>query len=124
MVEKYVPTKMKKKNQLKTIQPMTYPSEKVIEIFESQYTEQLSDRKANAIKKFCLERKDGFYYHELKNLIKMVVYGIEDLNKGVMEMNQALKNICDCASLPFKKNQASDELYFVPLLPKFLSSFK
>ena len=99
-------------------------SEKVIEIFESQYTEQLLDRKANAIIKFCRERKDGFYYQELSNLIKMVNYAIKDLNEGVQEMNQSLKCICECAAFPFKKIRASDELEYVPLLSQFLSSFK
>lgn len=99
-------------------------SEKVIEIFESSYTEQLHDRKANAIIKFCRERKDGFFYQELGNLIKMVNYAIKDLNEGVLEMNQSLKYICDCSSFPFKKIRASDELEYVPLLSKFLTSFK
>ena len=99
-------------------------SQKVIEIFESQYTEQLNDRKANAIIKFCRDRKDGFYYQELSNLIKMVNFAINDLNEGVQEMNQSLKSICECASFPFKKIRASDELEYVPLLSQFLSSFK
>ena len=103
-------------------QPMT--ADQVIEIFESQYTEQLADRKANAIIKFCRERKDGFYYKELQNLIKMVNYSVQDLNTGVIEMNQALRYICESASYPFKKNRASDELEFVPLLSEFLSSLK
>lgn len=34
----------------------------VIEMFQSEYTEQLHDRKANAIMKFCSNRKDGFFY--------------------------------------------------------------
>lgn len=100
------------------------PSEKVIEIFESQYTEQLTDRKANAIIKFCRERKGGFFYQELGNLIKMVNYAIQDLNAGILEMNQSLKFICECAALPFKKIRASDELEYVPLLSQFLTSFK
>ncbi len=99
-------------------------SEKVIEIFESQYTEQLNDRKANSIIKFCRERKDGFFYQELSNLIKMVNYAVKDLNDGVQEMNQSLKHICECAAFPFKKIRASDELEYVPLLSQFLSSFK
>lgn len=99
-------------------------SDKVIEIYESPYTEQLNDRKANAIIKFCRERKDGFFYQELGNLIKMVEYAIKDLNEGVLEMNQSLKYICECASFPFKKIRASDELEYVPLLSKFLTSFK
>jgi hypothetical protein len=102
-----------------------YTSDKVIEIFESPYTEQLNDRKANAIIKFCKERRDGFYYEELTNLIKMVNYAVRDLiDVGVVEMNNALRAICECASAPFKKNRTSDELEFVPVLPVFLNCFK
>lgn len=101
-----------------------YSAYKVIEMFESQYTEQLSDRKANSVIKFCRERKDGFYYEELDCLCKMVNYLIRDLKNGVQEMATAIIKICEVASLPFKKTKASDELKFVPLLPQFLNCFK
>jgi hypothetical protein len=39
-------------------------------------------------------------------------------------MAGAITTICDVASLYFKKNKASDELTFVPLLNKFLNTFK
>lgn len=55
-------------------------------MFESQYTEQLNDRKANAIIRFCRERKEGFYYEELESLCKMVNYAINDLRNGTVEM--------------------------------------
>jgi hypothetical protein len=93
-------------------------------MFESQYTEQLSDRKANAIVRFCRERKDGFFYEELEALCRMVNYAIADLKSGVYEMAGAIVKITEVASLPFKKNKASDELKFVPLLPEFLNCFK
>lgn len=38
---------------------------KVLEMFTSQYTEQLADRKAEIIVRFCRQRKDGFYYEEI-----------------------------------------------------------
>ena len=97
---------------------------KVLDMFESQYTEQLQDRKANAIVRFCKERKDGFYYEELQSLIKMVNYSIADLKAGVLEMANAIVKIQEVAGLPFKMNKTSDQLKYVPLLPEFLNSFK
>ena len=100
-----------------------FSSEQVIEIFQSKYT-NFADRKANAIVRFCRERETGFYYEEIANVIKMTQFAIRDLREGVIEMNQALINICQCASSPFKKQKCSDELKFVPLLPGFLDCFK
>jgi len=54
----------------------------------------------------------------------MVDYSIQDLKNGATEMNNALRAICECVGRPFYKERASDELDFVPLLPKFLNTFK
>ncbi len=72
-------------------------------MFESQYTEELNDRKANIIVRFCRDRKDGFYYHELQSLCKMVRYALRDLKKGVIEMSTAIQKICQTGGQPFKK---------------------
>lgn len=93
-------------------------------MFESKFTEQLTDRKATCIIRFCQERPNGFKYSELKQLIKMVQYSIDDLFKGAQEMSQALQSICEVVCRPFQKERASDELDFVPLLPDFLNTFK
>lgn len=66
---------------------------------------------------FCQQRQDGFFYEELGDLIKMVEYSTESLNEGVLEMDQSLISILQCASLPFRKNKASDELKYASLLP-------
>lgn len=63
---------------------------RVLEMFESKYTEQLGDRKASAIIRFCKERADGFYYEEIEHLCKMVEYAIRDLKGGVLEMSTAI----------------------------------
>lgn len=60
-------------------------TKKILEIFESQYTEQLYDRKANYILKFCKTRKDGFYFDEIPELTRIVEYSILDLNEGVVK---------------------------------------
>ena len=114
---------MQSTNLAKSIIPQ-YTSEKVIEIFKSQYTEQLNDRKANSIVFFCRENKTGFFYQELLNLIDIINFAVLDLKKGVKEMNNSLIAICECASYPFKKNKASNEIKFVPKLPEFLNCFK
>jgi hypothetical protein len=41
-----------------------------------------------------------------------------------MEMRNALKRICEVASLPFNKVKASDEYSHSKDLPNFLNSFK
>ena len=86
-------------------------------MFESAYTEQLNDRKAALIIDFCKERQEGFYYEELHDLIKMVKYSTECLDAGVKEMDKSLICVLECASLPFKKNKASDELNYSMMLP-------
>jgi len=39
-------------------------------------------------------------------------------------MAEAIISICESGSHPFKKNKASDDLEFVPLLPNFLNTFR
>ena len=60
--------------------------QKVLELIRSAYTEQLYDRKANAILKFCRERKDGFYYDEITGLQEVVETIIHDLKEGVVRI--------------------------------------
>ncbi len=45
--------------------PFTPIVASVIDMFQSEYTEALHDRKANAIIKFCEERSQGFFYEEV-----------------------------------------------------------
>mmetsp|Transcript_35571 Transcript_35571/g.32054 ORF Transcript_35571/g.32054 Transcript_35571/m.32054 type:complete len:196 (+) Transcript_35571:57-644(+) len=99
-------------------------TKKVLEMFESTYTEQLYDRKANYILKFCKQRKDGFFFEEIQDITKIIEYSIKDLNEGVMEMRNAIKKIAEIASMPFLKRKSSDEYVFSKHLPEFLNSFK
>jgi hypothetical protein len=55
---------------------------KVLEMFNSQYTEQLADRKADIIVRFCRTRKDGFYYEEINELLSIIELAIRDLVHG------------------------------------------
>ncbi|EAR84467.2 hypothetical protein TTHERM_00691650 (macronuclear) [Tetrahymena thermophila SB210] len=71
---------------------------KVLQMFESEYTEQLGDRKASSIIRFCKERSDGFYYQEIEALCKMVEYAIADLKKGVVEMTAAIQKLCETST--------------------------
>jgi len=99
---------------------------KVLELLRSTYTEQLYDRKASAIRKFCKERKDGFYYDEIPGLCEIVHTIINDLKEGIQEMRDPLVKICEILSLPFLKKKASDEYYCQKnkTLPPLLNAFK
>lgn len=57
---------------------------KVLELLRSAYTEQLYDRKASEILKFCKARKEGFYYDEIPDLKEIVETTINDLKEGVV----------------------------------------
>ena len=59
-------------------------TKKILELFESSYTEQLYDRKANYILKFCRARKDGFFYDEIGDLTRIIEFSIKDLLDGVV----------------------------------------
>ena len=48
-------------------------------MFNSQYTDQLADRKADIIVRFCRGRKEGFYYEEINEVILIVDMAIKDL---------------------------------------------
>ena len=56
----------------------------IVKIFESSYTEQLYDRKANFIIKLCEDRPDGFFFSELEDLIKIIQYILDDYADGVV----------------------------------------
>jgi len=58
--------------------------QKVLDLLRSVYTEQLYDRKATMIIKFCKERKDGFYYDEIPGLCEILETIINDLKEGVV----------------------------------------
>ena len=62
----------------------TITTKKILELFESEYTEQLYDRKATTILKFCKERKEGFYYDEIEDLTKIIQYAVRDLGEGIV----------------------------------------
>jgi hypothetical protein len=64
--------------------PEIIDTKKILELFESSYTEQLYDRKANYILKFCRVRRDGFFFDEIGDLTKIVEYSIKDLLDGVV----------------------------------------
>jgi hypothetical protein len=57
-------------------------TQKVVELFESSYTEQLYDRKASFIIRLCEERSDGFFFNEMENLIKIVKFVLDDYADG------------------------------------------
>ena len=74
----------------------TITTTKILELFESEYTEQLYDRKATTILKFCKERKEGFCYDEIEDLTKIIQYVVRDLGDGIVTLTIATQtsNLC------------------------------
>ena len=109
-------------------QPFIPQIQKVLEMFESEYTENLHDRKAKSIINFCKLRPNGFYYQEIEPLTKVFNYAKDDLFNGVYEMIPAIETILNVDTTDkfamFNKNAASDELRYLRILPAFLNSLK
>lgn len=84
----------------------------VLDMFESEYTEALHDRKANSIVKFTEERATGFFYEEVEPLTRIFQLARDDLEKGVEEMVPALQSVlavnCADPNSMFNKNAGSD----------------
>ena len=98
-------------------------------MFQSEYTEALYDRKANAIIKFCEDRPQGFFYEEIEGLTQLFDFARADLfEKEVLEMVPALKTmlmvISQDSNNMFNKNAGSDELRYLRLVPTFLDSLE
>ena len=90
-------------------------------MFRSKYTEQLVDRKAETIVRFCRLRSNGFLLEEINELIEILRLAIDEKNE---HMNTAIEKICETASVPFVKLRTSDQLKFVPKLSVFLDSLR
>ncbi|CAD8169691.1 unnamed protein product [Paramecium pentaurelia] len=95
--------------------------QQVLEMFHSPYTEQLTDRKSEAIVRFCRQRSGGFLLEEMQELIEILRLSIAENNEL---MQPAIQKICETASVPFIKLRTSDQLKFVPKLSEFLDTLK
>ncbi|CAM6001669.1 unnamed protein product [Sphagnum balticum] len=108
--------------------PFSPRVQSALDMFQSEYTEGLHDRKAAAMLRFCEERPQGFFYEEVAGLTQLVRLATEDLFKGVEEMAAALVKVLavDCADPGhmFNRNAGSDELRYVRELPPFLDSLE
>jgi hypothetical protein len=84
----------------------------VLDMFRSEYTEALHDRKAKAIIQFCQERPYGFFYEEVEGLTQLFELARADLEQGVEEMVPALQTLLavDCveSAAMFNRNAGSD----------------
>ena len=84
--------------------------EEVLEIFESDYSEEVYDRKARNVMKFFEERSDGFYYNELEGITKIAKYILLDFQKGfIKEMKGPLIALLEKAKMGFKKEKIFDD---------------
>lgn len=109
--------------------PFTPQIDEVIEMFRSEYTEALYDRKANAIIKFCENRSQGFFYEEIDGLTQLFDFARVDLfESGMLEMVPAIQAMLLVISQDpnnmFNKNAGSDELRYLRLVPTFLDSLE
>jgi hypothetical protein len=48
----------------------------VLKLFESEYSQEVYDRKASEVMKYITERSDGFFFYELADLTKMTVIAV------------------------------------------------
>lgn len=79
--------------------------EKVLDMFHSPYTKELTDRKADTIIRFCRQRTEGFLLEEINQLISILELSIAE-NDSLM--HPAIEKICETASKPFVKLRTSD----------------
>lgn len=63
MIEEKINTEHDEKSEVKI----------VLDIFESEYSEEVYDRKAREVLKYLDKRKDGFFFYELADITKIAV---------------------------------------------------
>ena len=98
----------------------------VIDMFESEYTKSLPERKANSIISYCRQRPNGFYYEEVGQLTAIMKYAEDDLlERGITEMIAAIQSILETNLQTknfFLRNRHSDEFKYAPKVPAFLNT--
>lgn len=98
-------------------------TKKVLELFESEYTEEVYDRKMRFVEKLCEERPEGFFYDELADLIKIANYTIRDYLSLNMEMRKALIELLETLKRGFNRRKSFDHIIHYSNLPSLLNCF-
>ena len=99
--------------------------QKIIEMMESKYTAELTDRQVDAIHRLVDEmnsNKCSFFYRDLQTLSNLISITFKRILEGKSEFIDELISIIKICSKPFLKEKTSDELNYVPKTTFFLNS--
>ncbi len=99
---------------------------KIIEMMESRYTSEVTDRHVDAIEKLVDEmeaNKSAFYYKDLQTISKLFSLIFDRIkNQGKSELIPQLISLIKICERPFLKEKTSDELNYVPCTRYLLNS--
>lgn len=89
----------------------------IIELMESKYTEDLTDRHCDAIQKLIDEmitNNFAFYYKDLLSLSKLISIVFDRVKLGKEELITSINMLILLCNKPFVREKSSDELKCVP----------
>lgn len=89
----------------------------IIELMESKYTEDLTDRHCDAIQKLIDEmitNNFAFYYKDLLSLSKLISIVFNRVKQGKEELITSINMLILLCNKPFVREKSSDELKCVP----------
>lgn len=99
--------------------------QKIIEMMESKYTAELTDRQVDAIHRLVDEmnvNKCSFFYRDLQTLSNLISITFKRILESKSEFIDEMISIIQICSKPFLKEKTSDELNYVPQTTFFLNS--
>jgi hypothetical protein len=99
---------------------------KIIELMESKYTSELTDRQLEALQKLVDEmnaNKSAFSYKDLQTLARLISIVFKMIQSGKSVFIEELISIVEICNKPFVKEKTSDELNYVPKTVYLLNSF-
>lgn len=95
----------------------------VVAIFQSNYSEEVYDRKAREVSKFMDERSTGFAYNELKELTQLATHMLYDISKGhVREMKAPFIQLLKISKKGFRKERIFDDRIMFAHISEFLNT--
>jgi hypothetical protein len=98
---------------------------KIIDMMESKYTAELTDRHVDAIQKLTDEmnaHNSAFYYKDMMTLSKLILIMYNRIKLGKKILIPQLIAIIRICNRPFLKQKTSDELNYVPQTVYFLKA--
>lgn len=98
---------------------------KIIELMESKYTYDLTDRHVDIIQKLMDEmntKEYAFYYKDLQTLSTLISIVFQRITLGKYDLIPQLISLIKICNRPFLKEKTSDELNHVPKTVSLLNS--